>query len=314
MRAVACVMLTTASVVAWQAVPACRRAPTAVRMSGAGQLGSGAVASTRPRVKTPKQEEILRPDDRGDSAAVSPSAAADRIASSGGATVWSEFGALALETGATNLGQGFPDWQPPEFVVQAAQDALRGGGVHQYTRSAGHPPLVEVLARRYSSHFDRPVEPMTEVAVTVGASQALYVALQALLNPGDEVLLPEPAFDLYYGQVRLAGGRVRPVPLLIDPETRQWRMDVDALAREAATGQPKLLILNSPHNPTGTVFSRAEMEAVAAVVRMHPNLYVVSDEVYKFTVFAEEAQHFHFASLPGMFDRTVTVSSAGKTF
>jgi len=234
-------------------------------------------------------------------------------AATGGATVWSEFGELAVETGATNLGQGFPDWQPPEFVVEAGMEAMRGG-VHQYTRPAGHPPLVNVLGKRYSNHLGRTIDPMAEVAITVGASQALFLSLQALLNPGDEVLLPEPAFDLYYGQVRLAGGKVRPVPLSVDPATCAWTIDVDALAEAAATGKPKLLILNSPHNPTGTAFDRAEMEAVAAVVRKHPNLYVISDEVYKYTVYAEEAQHFHFASLPGMFDRTVTVSSAGKTF
>jgi len=229
------------------------------------------------------------------------------------ATVWSEFGALATETGATNLGQGFPDWQPPDFVVEAGVQALREG-VHQYTRPAGHPPLVEVLGRRYSKHLDRAIDPMAEVAITVGASQALYLSLQALLNPGDEVLLPEPAFDLYYGQVRLAGGTVRPVPLSVDPHTKQWRIDVDALAAACATGKPKILVLNSPHNPTGTAFDESEMRAIADLVRKTPGLYVVSDEVYKYTVYAEDAKHFHFASLPGMFDRTITVSSAGKTF
>jgi kynurenine--oxoglutarate transaminase/cysteine-S-conjugate beta-lyase/glutamine--phenylpyruvate transaminase len=242
------------------------------------------------------------------------SPAADRIAASGGATVWSEFGALGAETGATNLGQGFPDWQPPDFVVDAGADTIREGKVHQYTRPAGHPPLVEVLAKRYSKHLGRDVDPLREVAVTVGASQALYLALQALLNPGDEVLLPEPAFDLYYGQVRLAGGTVRPVPLALDPEARTWHLDAAAIERAAATGKPKVLLLNTPHNPTGTVFSEAELAAVAEVVRKHPNLYVISDEVYKYTVYAEGASHFHFASLPGMFDRTVTLSSAGKTF
>lgn len=199
-------------------------------------------------------------------------------------TVWSEFGELAAQTAACNLGQGFPDWQPPSFVVDEARRAL-SDGVHQYTRPAGHPSLVEVLAKRYSTHLGQKVDPLSEVAVTVGASQALYLTLQALLDPGDEVLLPEPAFDLYYGQIRLAGGKVRPVPLAVDPSSRQWRLDIEALGRAAAQGSPKLLILNSPHNPTGTAFTAAEMEELAAIVRRTPGLYVISDEVYKYTVY-----------------------------
>ena len=237
---------------------------------------------------------------------------ANRLAGTGSPTVWSEFGQLAAETGAVNLGQGFPDWQPPEFVVEQAQAAL-AEGFHQYTRPAGHPPLVEVLAKRYSSHLGRTIDPMTEVAVTVGASQALYLTLQALVNPGDEVVLMEPAFDLYYGQVKLAGGVAVPVPLGVDEEARGWRLDVAALER-ACTSRTKLIVLNSPHNPTGTAFSAEEMAAVAEVVRKHPNMLVISDEVYKYTVYAEGSEHLHFAALPGMFDRTVTLSSAGKTF
>ena len=285
--------------------PAPRAALTGARMSASSSASSvGVVAPTKPASAA---------DAAASSAAAADSVAADRLGGTGGATVWSEFGALAAETGATNLGQGFPDWQPPDFVVDAAHWAL-GEGVHQYTRPAGHPPLTEVLSRRYSHHLERTIDPMAEVAITVGASQALYLCLQALLNPGDEVLLPEPAFDLYYGQIKLAGGRVRPVPLAVDAESGRWSVDVDALAEAAATGKPRLLILNSPHNPTGTAFSPDELRAIADVVRRHPNLLVLSDEVYKYTVYAEDARHFHFASLPGMFDRTVTVSSAGKTF
>jgi len=193
--------------------------------------------------------------------------------------------------------------------VEAAQAALRDG-FHQYTRPAGHPALAQVLARRYSRHLHRDVAPMEEVAVTVGASQALYLTLQALLNPGEEVLLLEPAFDLYYGQIRLAGGVAVPVPLSVDGAV--WSLDIAAL-EASVTERTKLLVLNSPHNPTGKTFSADEMEAIAALVRRHPNLRVISDEVYKYTVYAGEP-HTHFAALPGMFDRTVTLSSAGKTF
>merc|ERR1719478_379193 len=200
---------------------------------------------------------------------------ARRLAGSGGPTVWSEFGELAAETGAVNLGQGFPDWAPPDFVVAEGVRALREG-YHQYTRPAGHPPLAEVLAKRYSTHLRRRVDATSEVAVTVGASQALYLTLQALVNPGDEGVLLEPAFDLYYGQVRLAGGVAVGVPLSIDEG--EWRLDIDALAR-VLTPRSKVLVLNSPH---------------------------------KYTVY--DGVHEHFAALPEMFDRTVTLSSAGKTF
>ena len=259
---------------------------------------------------------------------------ARRLAGSGGPTVWSEFGELAAETGAVNLGQGFPDWAPPDFVVAEGVRALREG-YHQYTRPAGHPPLAEVLAKRYSTHLRRRVDATSEVAVTVGASQALYLTLQALVNPGDEVVLLEPAFDLYYGQVRLAGGVAVGVPLSIDEG--EWRLDIDALAR-VLTPRSKVLVLNSPHNPTGKAFTLEEMRAIADLVRRTPQLLVISDEVYKYTVYDGVHEHFaavrhlpcpcphgvHFLApsrlpsaatqLPEMFDRTVTLSSAGKTF
>jgi len=234
---------------------------------------------------------------------------AERLEGTDKPTMWSEFGQLAAETGAVNLGQGFPDWQPPQFVVDQAYDALRDG-YHQYTRPAGHPPLAEVIASRYSKHVGRSVDAMSEVAITVGASQALFLCLQALIDPGDEVLLLEPAFDLYYGQVRLAGGKVVPVPLSLSGST--WSLDTAKLDA-AVSPRTKVLLLNSPHNPTGKAFSADEMTQIAEVVRRHPHLVVISDEVYKYVVHTGEP-HVHFASLPGMWDRTVIVSSAGKTF
>ena len=243
---------------------------------------------------------------------MAPFEPAKRLAGSGKPTVWGEFGQLAASTGAVNLGQGFPDWQPPEFVVEEAQTALRTG-YHQYTRPAGHPQLVEVLAQRYSKHLERPIDATTEVAITVGASQALYLTLQALIDPGDEVVLMEPAFDLYYGQVRIAGGTVVPVPLEVDESGRQWTLNANRL--EAAVNEKtKVLVVNSPHNPTGKVFSADEMAQIADVVRRHPKMLVISDEVYKYTVYGDDANHQHFAALPGMYERTVTLSSAGKTF
>ncbi len=170
------------------------------------------------------------------------------------------------------------------------------------------------------------MNPETEVAVTVGASQALFVALQTLLSPGDEVLLLEPFFDLYVGQIHLAGGKPSYVPLHPDG-VGGWSLDIELL-RSKITPKTRVLVLNSPHNPTGKVFTEQEMKDIAAVVREHPRLVVISDEVYKYVIHSESATaaaaggaeplgnvgHVHFAKLEGMWDRTLTVSSAGKTF
>lgn len=234
---------------------------------------------------------------------------AARIAGANAPTVWSEFGALGRQTGAVNLGQGYPDWAPPQFVLQAGMQAMTRN-CHQYTRTSGHPALTSVLARRYSSHLGREIDPETEIAITVGASQALFLTLQALVDPGDEVLVIEPAFDLYYGQIRVAGATAVGVPMSLDPESGEWHLDSQRLS-DAITPRTRVLILNSPHNPTGKVFSRAEMLELAAIVRRHPDLIVLSDEVYKYTVHSDGATHIHFASLEGMYERTVTISSAG---
>lgn len=233
---------------------------------------------------------------------------AHRLAHADRPTVWGEFGALALDTGAVNLGQGFPDWDPPEFVLESARKALTMR-CHQYTRTAGDPALTQVLAQRYSRHFGREVDADTEIAITVGASQALFLALQSLVNEGDEVVLLEPAFDLYYGQIGVAGGTAVGVPMSLDVDG-QWQLDADQL-RAALTERSRILILNSPHNPTGKVFSLEEMDAIAAVVREHPSLVVISDEVYKYIVHGAQAEHHHFANIDGMAGRTLTVSSAG---
>ena len=260
------------------------------------------------------------------------SALANRLAGGFGPTVWSEFGALAMELGdsVVNLGQGFPDFAPPAFVREAARLAVESE-CHQYTRPAGHPPLVSLLAERYSKHLGRVVDAMREVAVTVGCSQALYVTMQCLVRPGDEVILLEPFFDLYIGQIRMAGGIPRYVPLSASTVGGHeddgsacggsedggggWQLNFDLL-EATMSEKTRAIVLNSPHNPTGKVFSMADMERLAELVRRWPQVTVVSDEVYKYTVHGEGAVdgHCHFASLPGMFDRTLTLSSAGKTF
>ena len=168
-------------------------------------------------------------------------------------SVWTVFGELATKTGACNLGQGFPDWNPPQFMLESFQQAVLSP-FHQYTRPSGHPPLVELLAGRYSKHLNRVIDPFNEIAVTVGASQALYLALTCFLQANDEIVLFEPFFDLYMKQIKLTGATPKFVPLggksatLEDP----WALDIDAL-KKAITPQTKILILNSPHNPTGKV-------------------------------------------------------------
>lgn len=190
--------------------------------------------------------------------------------------------------GVANLGQGFPDWAPPEFVQaaarRAASDASPAG--HQYARSAGHIPLVEVLARRYGAHFGRRVDALEEVAVTVGATQALLVSLLAILDKHDEVVIPEPFFDLYLGQCALAGGVPVPAPMTVD-ETGEWRLASSTLIR-AIGPRTRVVIVNSPHNPTGKVFDRDELLAIADAVaaenaRRAPGdeVLVIADEVYK---------------------------------
>lgn len=250
-------------------------------------------------------------------------------------TVWTEFARLSQENEVVNLGQGFPDWLPPKFavdsLVEAALDSAQSP--HQYTRPAGHPALVKQLARRYSAHLRHDIDPMSEVAVTVGASQALYLTLQTIVGPGDEVILFEPFFDLYVNQVKLAGGTPVFVPLRFVPYDEsgetitggEWVLDADTL-KEAVNQKTKAIILNSPHNPTGKIFTRDEMENVAEALELaNPDCVVLSDEVYKYIVHSPPKErapeeslfcrgHVHFASLPGMWDRTITISSAGKTF
>eukprot|EP00571_Detonula_confervacea_P016405 CAMPEP_0172303246 /NCGR_PEP_ID=MMETSP1058-20130122/4805_1 /TAXON_ID=83371 /ORGANISM="Detonula confervacea, Strain CCMP 353" /LENGTH=628 /DNA_ID=CAMNT_0013013987 /DNA_START=128 /DNA_END=2014 /DNA_ORIENTATION=+ len=281
-----------------------------------------------------------------DSTSSSPSFAGEaiqRLGSMTGPTVWSEFGRLSQEYDLANLGQGFPDWLPPDFAVESLVSATIDStkSPHQYTRTAGHPNLVRQLARRYSEHLGEEVDAMNEVAVTVGASQALYLSLQTLVQPGDEVVLFEPFFDLYVNQIKLAGGTPVFVPLTFVPYNQNddgeeqddvvtggtWILEPEKL-KEKISSKTRAIILNSPHNPTGKIFTLPEMEMIAEnVVNAGPQCVVISDEVYKYIIHSppkndEKAEkmtesspgHVHFASLPNMWDRTITVSSAGKTF
>jgi N-succinyldiaminopimelate aminotransferase len=223
-----------------------------------------------------------------------------------GTTIFAEMSALALSTGAINLGQGFPDTDGPESVREAAVRALRDGRGNQYPPGPGIPELRQAVAAHQHRFYGLTVDPDTEVLITAGATEAIAAAMLALLEPGDEVIAFEPFYDSYAACIAMAGA-VR-VPLTL--RAPDFRPDLDAL-RDAVTPRTRLLLLNSPHNPTGMVLTRDELTAIAELA-VERDLLVVTDEVYEHLVF--DGEHIPLVSLPGMRDRTVSISSAGKTF
>ncbi len=223
-------------------------------------------------------------------------------------TIFAEMTAVAARTGAVNLGQGFPDTDGPAGMLEVARSAI-AGGCNQYPPGSGIPELRSAIAEHQAARYGLVHDPDSEVLVTVGATEAISAALLALVQPGDEVLLVEPYYDSYAAAVALAGARRRSVALVADGD--RFALDLDALAG-AITPATRALILNSPHNPTGTVLRRVELEAFSALAVEH-DLLVITDEVYEHLVF-DGAQHLPIATLPGMAQRTLSVSSAGKTF
>ena len=223
-----------------------------------------------------------------------------------GSTIFSEMSALAVATGSVNLGQGFPDTDGPREVAEAAAAAILGGRGNQYPPANGVPELCQAIAEHQQRFYGLGFDPASEVLVTAGATEAIAAALLALVEPGDEVIAFEPYYDSYAACVALAGG-VR-VPVTLRPPG--FRPDLDAL-RAAVTPRTRLILLNSPHNPTGSVFTRAELAAIAELA-CERDLLVIADEVYEHMVYAGE--HVPIGSLPGMRERTVSISSAGKTF
>jgi len=239
---------------------------------------------------------------------------ANRLKGFDAPTVWAEFTPLANEYKACNLGQGFPDWQCPKFAKDALVKAVQND-FNQYARSGGHLDLVDVLSEIYTPFFNlgRPINPLTEVTVSVGASEGLFAVMQAFLNDGGEVVLLEPAFDIYPAQIQMAGGKSVFVPLRPGKEPKgKWTLDLEEF-EAAFTARTKLFVLNTPHNPTGKVFTREELEGIAAVIKRHPNVIVVTDEVYENILYGEN-KHERMATFPDMWQRTLTLSSAGKTF
>jgi N-succinyldiaminopimelate aminotransferase len=223
-----------------------------------------------------------------------------------GTTIFAEMSALAAATGSINLGQGFPDTDGPEEVKRAAAEAVLAGRGNQYPPGLGIPELRAAVAGHQKRFYGLDFDPDSEVLVTAGATEAIAAALLALLEPGDEVVAFEPYYDSYAACIAMAGG-VR-VPVTLRPPG--FRPDLDAL-RAAVTDRTRLLLLNTPHNPTGMVLTRAESEAVAELA-CERDLLVVTDEVYEHLTFG--AEHIPLATLPGMRERTVTIGSAGKTF
>ena len=223
-----------------------------------------------------------------------------------GTTIFAEMSALAVATGSINLGQGFPDTDGPEEIKRSAAEAVLSGHGNQYPPGPGIPELRRAVAEHQRRFYGLDFDPDTEVLVTAGATEAIAAAMLALLEPGDEVVAFEPYYDSYTACIAMAGG-VR-VPVTLRPP--HFRPDLDAL-RAAVTDRTRLLLLNTPHNPTGMVLTRAESEAIAALA-CERDLLVVTDEVYEHLTFGPE--HIPLATLPGMRERTVTIGSAGKTF
>ncbi|HEY8475079.1 MAG TPA: pyridoxal phosphate-dependent aminotransferase [Natronosporangium sp.] len=224
-----------------------------------------------------------------------------------GTTIFAEMSALAVRTGSVNLGQGFPDTDGPASMIEAAVDAMRSGEHNQYPPGPGIAPLRRAIAEHQQRWYGLTYDPDTEVLVTTGATEAIAAALLALVEPGDEVVALEPYYDSYAAGIAMAGGVRVPVTLTA-PE---FRLDLAAL-RAAVTPRTKLLLINSPHNPTGAVLNREELAGIAALARDR-DLLVVTDEVYEHMTY-DGTPHTPLATFPGMRERTVTISSAGKTF
>ena len=222
-----------------------------------------------------------------------------------GTTIFAEMSALALATDAINLGQGFPDTDGPPEVLAEAVAAIRGGD-NQYPPGIGVPTLRAAIAAHQRHWYGLDYDADTEVLVTTGATEAIAASFLALCEPGDEVITFEPYYDSYAACIAMAGAARRVVQL----RTPDYSFDPDELAR-AITPRTRVLLLNSPHNPTGKVFSRAELEVIAQLC-VERDLLAVTDEVYEHLVF--EGEHVPLATFPGMRERTVTISSGGKTF
>lgn len=223
-------------------------------------------------------------------------------------TIFAEMSALASRCEAMNLGQGFPDSDGPEWIRALASDAI-AQGVNQYPPGRGNPKLLAAIAEHQARHYGLTLNPDTEILVTAGATEAIAAAILAFVSPGDEVLTLEPFYDSHAASIAMAGATHVTVPLI--PTDGGFRLDREALAA-AVTPRTRLMLVNTPHNPTGTVLTRSELEAISAeAVRV--DALVITDEVYEHLRF-DDHRHVPIATLPDMAARTLTISSSGKTF
>lgn len=222
-------------------------------------------------------------------------------------SVFAEMSTLAVEVGAINLGQGFPDTDGPASLKEAAIAAIAEGRGNQYPPPNGVPLLREAIARHQERFYGLRIDPATEVVVSTGASEAIQATLLALVDDGDEVVVFEPWFDIYAAGISLARGRRVGVPMA-GPDLRP---DLAAL-RAAVTPRTRLILLNSPHNPTGVVFTPAELAEVARIA-IENDVLVLADEAYEHLWF-DDHRHVPISTLPGMWERTVTIGSGGKSF
>jgi N-succinyldiaminopimelate aminotransferase len=220
-------------------------------------------------------------------------------------TIFTQMSALAVRTQSVNLGQGFPDVDGPPEVIARAVTALESGH-NQYAPGPGVAELRQAVARHQERHYGIQLDPDSEVVVTTGCTEGIAAALLGLVDPGDEVVVLEPYYDSYVAMIQMVGGVRRPVTL----RAPDFRLGLDEL-RAAVTPATRFVLLNSPHNPTGTVLTSEELHGVAEVALEH-DLVVITDEVYEHLVY--DAEHVPIATLPGMAERTLTLSSAGKSY
>ncbi len=223
-------------------------------------------------------------------------------------TIFTTMSSLAMRTGSLNLGQGYPDQDGPTGIIDAAVDALRGGH-NQYAPGRGTPALREAVARHQQRHYGIALDPETEVLVTAGATEAIAACMLSLVDPGDEVVLVEPFYDAYAATVEMTGGVRRAVALRDTGDG--FALDVEAL-RAAVTAHTRAIVVNTPHNPTGTVLGVDELDVIAELAVRHDAI-VITDDVYEHLTF-DGRRHVPLCTRPGMADRTLTISSAGKSF
>ena len=239
-----------------------------------------------------------------------------------GTTIFAEMTALAVKHKAVNLSQGFPDFDGPEFIHEAAYAAMKRG-LNQYCRMSGLPELSSAIADHWREHSGQEVDPDTEVTVTSGCTEAIAAALIGLLNPDDEVIFFEPFYDSYRACAAMAGAVVKVVTLrppgpdarvgMSLPATEQAFTFDEGELRAAFTPKTKAILLNTPHNPTGKVFTRAELELIARLCIEH-DVIAITDEVYEHLTYERDLPHIRLATLPDMRERTLTLSSLGKSF